>query len=100
MTVGFEVDAAGDCVPCPARVETAGRTGVEVEALTAVQVGLLTIYNMCKAVERRMVMSDVACWRSTALTAAPRGLTIRCGSGSSAAAPAPGQAVGNPPAPP
>ena len=36
-----------------------GRTGVEMEALTAVQVGLLTIYDMCKAVDRGMVMGDV-----------------------------------------
>ncbi|MBL8330033.1 MAG: cyclic pyranopterin monophosphate synthase MoaC [Rubrivivax sp.] len=46
-------------VRCLARVETLGRTGVEMEALTAVQVGLLTIYDMCKAVDRGMVMGDV-----------------------------------------
>jgi cyclic pyranopterin phosphate synthase len=40
-------------------VETLGRTGVEMEALTAVQVGLLTVYDMCKAVDRGMVMGDV-----------------------------------------
>jgi hypothetical protein len=46
-------------VLCRARVETFGKTGVEMEALTAVQVGLLTIYDMCKAVDRGMVMTDV-----------------------------------------
>jgi len=40
-------------------VETVGPTGVEMEALTAVQVALLTIYDMCKAVDRAMVMTDV-----------------------------------------
>jgi cyclic pyranopterin phosphate synthase len=44
---------------CNAQVETLGKTGVEMEALTAVQVGLLTIYDMCKAVDRGMVMSDI-----------------------------------------
>jgi len=39
--------------------ETVGKTGVEMEALTAVQVGLLTIYDMCKAVDRGMVMTNV-----------------------------------------
>jgi cyclic pyranopterin phosphate synthase len=41
------------------RAETTGQTGVEMEALTAVQVALLTIYDMCKAVDRGMVMSDI-----------------------------------------
>ena len=44
---------------CEATVETLGRTGVEMEALTAVQVGLLTIYDMCKAAEKGMVMTDI-----------------------------------------
>ena len=46
-------------VRCTAQVETVGRTGVEMEALTAVQVGLLTIYDMCKAADRGMVIGDV-----------------------------------------
>ena len=46
-------------VHCTAQVETLGRTGVEMEALTAVQVGLLTVYDMCKAVDRGMVITDV-----------------------------------------
>jgi len=41
------------------RVETVGRTGVEMEALTAVQIGLLTIYDMCKAVDRGMTINNV-----------------------------------------
>ncbi|WPB56866.1 cyclic pyranopterin monophosphate synthase MoaC [Xylophilus sp. GOD-11R] len=46
-------------VVCRVTVETFGPTGVEMEALTAAQVGLLTIYDMCKAVDRGMVISDV-----------------------------------------
>ncbi len=59
VAVDFEVDQAANCVHCRAQVETIGKTGVEMEALTAVQVGLLTIYDMCKAVDRGMVMTDV-----------------------------------------
>jgi cyclic pyranopterin phosphate synthase len=46
-------------VECRATVETFGPTGVEMEALTAVQIALLTIYDMCKAVDRGMVISDI-----------------------------------------
>jgi cyclic pyranopterin phosphate synthase len=59
VAVDFEVDEAASCVHCRAQVDTIGKTGVEMEALTAVQVGLLTIYDMCKAVDRGMVMSNV-----------------------------------------
>ena len=59
VTVDFEPDESRSQVLCIARVETTGKTGVEMEALTAVQVGLLTIYDMCKAVDRGMVMTDV-----------------------------------------
>lgn len=59
VAVEFELDAATSSVRCEAQVETRGRTGVEMEALTAVQVGLLTIYDMCKAADRGMVMTDV-----------------------------------------
>jgi len=44
---------------CRATVETVGQTGVEMEALAAVQIALLTIYDMCKAVDRGMTMSDI-----------------------------------------
>ncbi|MFN3459968.1 MAG: cyclic pyranopterin monophosphate synthase MoaC, partial [Oceanibaculum sp.] len=59
VAVEFELDAAASCVRCRAQVETLGRTGVEMEALCAVQVGLLTIYDMCKAADRGMVISNV-----------------------------------------
>lgn len=59
VTVEFSIDEAQSSVNCHAQVETFGKTGVEMEALTAVQVGLLTIYDMCKAVDRGMVMTDV-----------------------------------------
>ena len=59
VAVDFELDAAASAVHCSAQVETVGRTGVEMEALTAVQVGLLTIYDMCKAADRCMVMTDI-----------------------------------------
>ena len=63
--IALEFDAAGARHPgivgifCSATVETVGQTGVEMEALTAVQVALLTIYDMCKAVDKRMVMTEV-----------------------------------------
>jgi cyclic pyranopterin phosphate synthase len=63
VALDFELCAAAPgspaAVACRARVETTGPTGVEMEALTAVQVALLTIYDMCKAVDREMVMTDV-----------------------------------------
>jgi len=59
VAVEFELDAAESLVRCTAQVETLGRTGVEMEALTAVQIGLLTVYDMCKAVDRGMVMGDI-----------------------------------------
>ena len=59
VAVDFQLDAAQHRIQCTAQVETDGRTGVEMEALTAVQVGLLTIYDMCKAVDRGMVIGDI-----------------------------------------
>ena len=59
VAVDFEVLADQHAVLCTATAETVGPTGVEMEALTAVQVALLTIYDMCKAADRGMVMSDV-----------------------------------------
>ncbi|MDO8455812.1 MAG: cyclic pyranopterin monophosphate synthase MoaC [Burkholderiaceae bacterium] len=52
-------DTQNRAIICTATVETVGQTGVEMEALTAVQVALLTIYDMCKAVDRGMTMTDV-----------------------------------------
>ncbi len=57
VAVEFEVVHAG--IACTATVETVGPTGVEMEALTAVQIALLTIYDMCKAVDRSMTITDV-----------------------------------------
>jgi cyclic pyranopterin phosphate synthase len=59
VTIDFSIDVSQSSVTCTAQVETVGKTGVEMEALTAVQIGLLTIYDMCKAVDRGMVMTDV-----------------------------------------
>jgi cyclic pyranopterin phosphate synthase len=59
VAVEFELDAAANAVHCTAQVETLGRTGVEMEALTAVQIGLLTVYDMCKAADRGMVMTNI-----------------------------------------
>lgn len=63
VALDFVVEpAAGGARPgvqCTATVETVGPTGVEMEALTAVQVALLTIYDMCKAVDRAMVITGV-----------------------------------------
>jgi cyclic pyranopterin phosphate synthase len=59
VAVEFTPDAAASTVLCRATCETVGVTGVEMEALTAVQVGLLTIYDMCKAVDRGMVIEGV-----------------------------------------
>jgi cyclic pyranopterin phosphate synthase len=56
----FEIDAPNASVHCTVTAETVGRTGVEMEALTAVQVGLLTIYDMCKAADRGMRMENIA----------------------------------------
>lgn len=59
VSVDFEVISEKNEVMCSALTKTIGQTGVEMEALTAVQVALLTIYDMCKAVDRGMVISDV-----------------------------------------
>jgi cyclic pyranopterin monophosphate synthase len=61
VALDFEViaDAELPTIVCTATAETIGQTGVEMEALTAVQVALLTIYDMCKAADRGMVMTDV-----------------------------------------
>ena len=59
IAVDFTLDPATHAVECRAQVETRGQTGVEMEALTAVQVGLLTIYDMCKAVDRGMTIEAV-----------------------------------------
>ena len=59
VNVEFIINTDESSVACTTQVETIGKTGVEMEALTAVQIGLLTIYDMCKAVDRGMTMGDI-----------------------------------------
>jgi cyclic pyranopterin monophosphate synthase len=59
VTITFEVDEKNTAITCIATAETTGQTGVEMEALTAVSVGLLTIYDMCKAADRGMTISNI-----------------------------------------
>ena len=59
VDVVFEVDEDSGAIHCTVTAETLGRTGVEMEALTAVSVGLLTIYDMMKAVDRGMTMENI-----------------------------------------
>ncbi len=59
VAVEFSSSEAGSFILCSAAAETIGPTGVEMEALTAVQIALLTIYDMCKAVDRGMTITDV-----------------------------------------
>ena len=59
VAVEFETDPGAGAIECTVTAETTGPTGVEMEALTGVQVSLLTIYDMCKSVDRGMVIGDV-----------------------------------------
>ena len=59
VAVELKIDQEGSSVSCLATVQTKGQTGVEMEALTAVNVALLTIYDMCKANDKGMVISDI-----------------------------------------
>jgi cyclic pyranopterin monophosphate synthase len=59
VTIDFEIDEEAQQVHARAQVECEGKTGVEMEALTALQIALLTIYDMCKAVDRGMIISNV-----------------------------------------
>lgn len=59
IAITFEVDEKATTITCNTTCETTGQTGVEMEALTAVSVGLLTIYDMCKAVDRGMMISEI-----------------------------------------
>lgn len=59
VAVEFDVDIEASSVTCTTTTETYGKTGVEMEALTSVQVGLLTIYDMCKAVDHGMTITNV-----------------------------------------
>ena len=59
VAVEFEIDSEASAIECAVTAETTGKTGVEMEALTGVQVALLTIYDMCKAVDRGMIIEAV-----------------------------------------
>ncbi len=59
VAIDFDIDTQANAVHCTTTTETKERTGVEMEALTAVQIALLTIYDMCKAVDRGMRMSAI-----------------------------------------
>ena len=59
VAVEFSLDQKNNAVECTVTAETLGRTGVEMEALTAVNIALLTIYDMCKAVDRGMKMTQI-----------------------------------------
>jgi cyclic pyranopterin phosphate synthase len=59
VKVIFKINSTKKFVSCEATVETTGQTGVEMEALTAVQIGLLTIYDMCKSIDRGMIIDDI-----------------------------------------
>ena len=59
VSITFDIDEATTTLTCTATAETTGQTGVEMEALTAVSVGLLTIYDMCKAADRGMTMGEI-----------------------------------------
>ena len=60
VDIEFKLDRKAAAIDCIATVETKGRTGVEMEALTAVAAGLLTIYDMCKAVDRGMRLEEIS----------------------------------------
>jgi len=59
IDIDFAIDEKKTSIRCYSHVETEGKTGVEMEALTAVQITLLTIYDMCKAVDRGMTISNI-----------------------------------------
>ena len=59
VSVEFELDNEASRVICTTTAETVGRTGVEMEALTAVSTALLTLYDMCKAADRGMVLEEI-----------------------------------------
>jgi len=65
VEIAFEPDRKASCVDILATVRTTGRTGVEMEALTAAAVAGLTIYDMCKSVDRAMTVDDVRLLKKT-----------------------------------
>ncbi|MCL1980502.1 MAG: cyclic pyranopterin monophosphate synthase MoaC [Proteobacteria bacterium] len=65
VEIDFSFDDARSAIEITATVSITGRTGVEMEALTAVSIAALTIYDMCKAVDKTMVMSDIRLLRKS-----------------------------------
>jgi cyclic pyranopterin monophosphate synthase len=65
VDIQLNPDTEKQCVHCIVEVKTAGQTGVEMEALTAVQISLLTIYDMCKAMDRAMTLNDIRLLRKS-----------------------------------
>jgi len=65
VDIQLNVDEKEQFVHCVVEVKTSGKTGVEMEALTAVQVTLLTVYDMCKAMDRGMLMTDIGLVKKT-----------------------------------
>jgi len=59
VEVEFQVEAADSLIKCQVRAETRSRTGVEMEALVGLQIALATIYDMCKAIDRGMTMTEI-----------------------------------------
>ncbi|MDE7013008.1 cyclic pyranopterin monophosphate synthase MoaC [Taurinivorans muris] len=58
-SIDFEINEEKNCIKALCTVKIEGKTGVEMEALTGVNIALLTIYDMCKAVDKRMLISDI-----------------------------------------
>lgn len=65
IALDLQLEASPPAVHCRCRVESHGQTGVEMEALTGVQISLLTVYDMCKAVDRAMTMQDIRLMRKS-----------------------------------
>ena len=63
VSVNFEIGK--ECIDIEAVVDIIGRTGVEMEALTACSVAALTVYDMCKSMDKDMVIGEVALWEKT-----------------------------------
>ena len=63
--ISFDPDEKASCVNMQAKVRTTGQTGVEMEALTAIAAAGLTIYDMCKAVDRGMIIADIRLMKKT-----------------------------------
>ena len=59
VNIDFKINKSKKYVECIANVKSTGKTGVEMEALTAVQISLLTIYDMCKSIDKGMVISEI-----------------------------------------